>query len=89
MWKAVFTVLGAVVGPVTGYFSAYYLVFLRMAGDCYRRPFSQMAGLFLGVPTGAILFCLLGFCVGSVLDGRSRATILIAQRHNQEEKKEE
>jgi len=89
MWKAVFAVLGAVIGPVIGYFSAYYLVFLRMAADCYRRPFSQMAGLSLGAPIGAILFCLLGFCVGSVLDPRSRAAVSMARRHNQEERNEE
>jgi len=71
-WKLVLSTLGAATGPFVGYYCVHHLVLLSMGGDCWRGFFAGMHGLVQGVPTGGILFCLLGLCLGSILDARSR-----------------
>lgn len=69
-WTRVAAGLGAAVGPIIGYAAVYGLTFVSMGGDCWRRFGASAAGLFFGAPIGGILFCLLGFCLGSTLDER-------------------
>ena len=71
-WKQVLTTLGTATGPFIGYYCVHSLVYVSMGGDCWRGFFAGMHGLAQGVPTGGILLCLLGLCLGSALDERSR-----------------
>jgi hypothetical protein len=71
-WKATMTALGAAVGPVIGFFAIYCLSLVSNRGDCMRGFGAFFTGLCHGAPIGGILFCLLGLCLGSALDERSR-----------------
>ena len=72
MWKAVFAVLGGVVGPVVGYFTAYYLTLVSEKGSCMDTFLANALGWVFGVPIGAVAFCFLGLGLGFMLDARSR-----------------
>jgi hypothetical protein len=71
-WKATMAALGAALGPVIGFFAVYSISFMSTTGDCMRGFGAFFAGLLHGAPIGGILFCLLGLCLGSALDERSR-----------------
>ena len=71
-WKAAMAALGAALGPVVGFFAVYSISFASTTGDCWRGFGAFLAGLLHGAPIGGILFCLLGLCLGSALDARSR-----------------
>jgi hypothetical protein len=69
-WRGTFVTLGAALGSGIGYFVGCYII--PPGRSEVHGPVDVAARLMLGVPVGAILFCLLGLCLGSVLDGRSR-----------------
>lgn len=71
MSKAVFAVLGGVVGAIGGYFTAYHIV-LMSEDSCMAELAAIASGWIFGVPIGGIAFCVLGFRIGSTLNRRSR-----------------
>jgi len=74
MWKAVYATLGGiVVGPLVGYFAAYCVCLISYAGrNCMDTLIATAMGWFLGVPIGAIVFCFVGFLLGTARDRRLR-----------------
>ena len=71
-WKLVLTTLGAAIGPFVGHYCAYSLLYESMGGDRMGRFLAAIHSLLQGAPSGGIVFCLLGLCLGSALDERSR-----------------
>ena len=71
-WTAMFASLGAAAGPLIGFGAFHYAALHGERDDHWHELDALAAGLFCGVPVGGILFCLLGFCFGCVLDGRLR-----------------
>jgi hypothetical protein len=69
-WKGAMAALGAAVGPVIGFLATYGLILVSSQED-WRELIAIGAAALYGAPIGCILFCLLGFCLGSALDRRS------------------
>jgi len=69
-WKGAMAALGAAVGPVIGFYATYGLILVSSQED-WRELVAIGAAVLYGAPIGCILFCLLGFCLGSALDRRS------------------
>ena len=71
MSKRVLAALGAVVGPIIGYFTVFCFKYASMEGNCMQRFAAFATGLVFGVPIGGIVFCLFGFWLGSAWDKQS------------------
>jgi len=71
-WKLLFTALGAAMGPAIGSYAVIAYVNATMPGDCMRGVAALGMVFLQGAPIGCIVFCLLGLCLGSALDERSR-----------------
>ena len=56
---ASFCAIGAALGTCIGFFTVERLAF-HLANDEWERGASGFAGLFLGVPVGAVVSCLIG-----------------------------
>jgi hypothetical protein len=83
MWKAVFTILGGVIGPILGYFTVYCLVLASESGSCMDKFAANACGWVFGVPLGAVVFGVLGFCRGRVLDHRAKDSVAATEEELQ------
>lgn len=67
--RASFCAAGAALGTCIGFFAAAGLA-LHLSKDEWERAASGFAGLFIGVPVGAAVFCLIGLRLASSLARR-------------------
>jgi hypothetical protein len=70
--KTILTVLGVLIGPILGYFTAYCLFFVVERGSCMDKFVANAAGWVFGVPIGAVTFGIIGFWLGSRLDKKAK-----------------
>lgn len=68
-WRAAFCALGAAVGTVIGFIAVERVAFFAMSLSREASEWTGLAsagfGMFLGVPLGAVAFCLIGLWLGS------------------------